>query len=260
MKIFIITQEESFYLPTFLQTVLAKRSQDIVGITILPLTMPKKGWVTTIHEHFQLYGLTTFLRQGTRFAYYRGLSTVERLIPLQRFYSVAAVARHYRLPVYPTARINSSSYLSALEGLEPDVILSINASQVFKYPLLEIPRLGCINVHGALLPQYRGRLPSFWTLLNGDEETGATVHYMNDRLDDGPIIAQRRVKIDPGETQDSLIAKTKRLGAELLIESLDRLEQGEVETVSNDRSQATYYSFPTPLDGQKFRHLGLRFL
>jgi methionyl-tRNA formyltransferase len=125
---------------------------------------------------------------------------------------------------------------------------------------LTLPPHGCINVHGGPLPKYRGRLPSFWALLNGERETGVTVHFMNEELDDGPIILQRRVSIVPGETQHSLILKTKRVGTELLLEALDRLEKGSVETLPNDRSQATYNTFPTPEDGRKFRRLGLRFV
>jgi methionyl-tRNA formyltransferase len=83
---------------------------------------------------------------------------------------------------------------------------------------------------------------------------------MNEDLDDGPIILQRRVPITPGETQHSLILKTKRAGAELLLEALQKLERGPIDTLPNDRTQATYYSFPTPEDGRKFRRLGLRFI
>jgi methionyl-tRNA formyltransferase len=260
MKIFIITQEDAFYLPTFLHTVLVARGKDVVGITILPETTKKKGWSGLIKEHYQLYGLRTFLYQGVRFAFYRGMELIERVVPLKNFYSMRAVAQHYHMPLYPTASINSAAYLDTLRELAPDVIVSINASQVFKRQLLTLPRLGCINVHGALLPKYRGRLPSFWVLFNGEQETGVTVHFMNEELDDGPIIAQRRVPIIPGETQHSLVVKTKKIGAELLLESLDRLEQGTVETRPNDRAQATYNSFPTPADGQEFRRLGLRFV
>jgi methionyl-tRNA formyltransferase len=260
MRIFIITQEDAFYLPTVLHTVLAARRKDVVGITILPETTKKRGWSGLIKEHYQLYGLRTFLYQGMRFVWYRGMDVVTQLVPLGGFYSVRAVVRSYGVPLYPTASINSQTYLNTLQSLAPDVIVSINASQVFKRPLLELPRLGCINVHGAPLPRYRGRLPSFWVLLNRETETGVTVHFMNEELDDGPIIAQRRVPIAPGETQHSLITKTKQIGAELLLESLDRLEKGQVEVQLNDRAQATYYSFPTPEDGRKFRRLGLRFI
>lgn len=260
MKIFIITSEDAFYLPAVLNTILGARGRDVIGVTILPETTKKKGWKGLIREHYELFGLWTFLYQGARFAWCRAADVISRFVPLTRFYSVHAVARHYRTPLYPTTNINSKEFLSTLRNLAPDVIVSVNASQVFKQPLLTLPSYGCINVHGGLLPKYRGRLPSFWALLNGERETGVTVHFMNEELDDGPIILQRRVPIVPGETQHSLILKTKRIGTALLLEALDRLEQGPVETFPNDRSQATYHTFPTPQDGRKFRRLGLRFV
>ncbi|MFQ5903270.1 MAG: methionyl-tRNA formyltransferase [Candidatus Binatia bacterium] len=260
MKIFIITQEEAFYLPTFIRAVLAAREKDVVGMTILPPTVPRKGWWTIINEHYKLYGLRTFLYQGGRFVFYRFMDFVDRFLAIRDFYSVRGVARQCKVPLYPTPSVNSQQYVEALRLLALDVIISINASQVFKRQLLALPRLGCINVHGALLPKYRGRLPSFWVLLNQERETGVTVHFMNEHLDDGPIIAQRRVPIMPGESQHSLILKTKRIGAELLIEVLDQLENGRVNVQTNDRARATYHSFPTPEDGRKFRELGLRFI
>lgn len=260
MKIFLITQEDAFYLPTFLSIILKARSQDVMGITILPETTRKKGWSGLVKEHYRLFGPRAFLYQGVRFIWYRGLDLVTHVVPLPGFYSVQAAARRYRIPCYPAVNINSPAYLDTLRELAPDVIVSVNASQVFKSSLLTLPRLGCINVHGALLPKYRGRLPSFWVLFNGEKETGVTVHFMNERLDDGPIIVQRRVPVVPGETQHSLIVKTKKIGAELLLEALERLEQGQVEVQPNDCAYATYYSFPTPQDGRKFRSLGLRFI
>lgn len=229
-------------------------------MTILPETTKKKGWKGLIREHYELFGLRTFLYQSLRFVWYRGMNVASRVVPLLHFYSVHAVAQYHRTPLFPTVSINNQEFLRTLKTLAPDVIVSVNASQIFKQPLLTLPPLGCINVHGAPLPKYRGRLPSFWALFNGERETGVTVHFMNEELDDGPILLQRPVPIVPGETQHSLIVKTKRIGAELLLEALDRLEKGPITTLPNDRSQATYYSFPTPEDGKKFRRLGLRFV
>jgi methionyl-tRNA formyltransferase len=260
MRIVIITQEETFYLPTLMHIVLQARSKDVVGMTILPATMPKKGWRATLQEHLALFGLRTFLYQGLRFGLYRLGDLAGRILPLASFYSVRAVARHFDVPLLSTNNINGVAYLASLRALSPDLIVSVNAPQVFKRGLLRLPRAGCINVHGALLPKYRGRLPSFWVLLNAEKETGVTVHFMNEHLDDGPIILQRTVPITPHETQHSLLLKTKKAGAELLLEALEALERGTVEPQVNAREQATYYSFPTPQDGRKFRALGLRFI
>jgi methionyl-tRNA formyltransferase len=260
VRIVIITQEETFYLPTFLRIFLHGRSTDVMGITIMPATMPKKGWRATLREHFALFGLRTFLYQSVRFCLYRLGDLAGRRLPLPSFFSVRAVAQHFCIPLLPTHDINSAEYLGRLRALAPDVIISVNAPQIFRRRLLALPRLGCINVHGALLPKYRGRLPSFWVLLNGEKETGVTVHFMNEHLDDGPIILQRPVPIAPRESQHSLLLKTKKLGAELLLEAIEQLERGGVELKDNAREQATSYTFPTPEDGRRFRQQGLRFI
>ncbi|MEW6269384.1 MAG: formyltransferase family protein [Thermodesulfobacteriota bacterium] len=260
LRAFIITQEDCLYLPQFLHTVLRHRRANVVGITILPALMPKQTWTSTLKDHLELYGPSQFLRQSFRYAFRRGLGLVGRAVPLPSFYTVAAVAEHHGLPRIETSNVNSKEYLDQLRRLNLDLVISINASQKFKRDILALPRLGCINVHGALLPRYRGRLPSFWVLANGEKETGATVHFMNEELDDGPILLQERVPIEPDDTQDSLIRKTKAVGARLLVEAIDRLEQGSASTLPNDRSQATYFSFPTRADGLRLRQQGRRFL
>jgi methionyl-tRNA formyltransferase len=256
----MITQEDCLYLPQFIDTVLGQRGANIVGITILPTLMPRQTWWSAIRDHLALYGPIQFLRQSIRYAYRKGLALVGERLPTGDLYSVAAVAKRHGIPLMATGSVNAADYLDRLRGMNLDLIISINASQKFKTGILSLPRLGCINVHGALLPRYRGRLPSFWVLANGEKETGATVHFMNEDLDDGPILIQERVPIEPTDTQDSLIRKTKAVGARLIVESIDRLERGSVTTLPNDRAQATYYSFPTKEDGQRLRQQGRRFL
>lgn len=259
-RVFVVTQEDCLFLPRFLDTVITARRADVVGMTILPTLMPKQTWTSTLRDHLALYGPAQFLAQSFRYAWRRGLGILGDRLPLPGPYSVAAVARRHGVPILEATSVNAAEYLDRLRALDLDLIVSVNASQKFRKGILELPRLGCINVHGALLPRYRGRLPSFWVLVNGEKETGATVHFMNEDLDDGPILLQERVAIEPDDTQDTLIAKTKAVGARLLIEAIDRLARGDATTAPNDRSQATYNSFPTREDGLRLRRLGRRFL
>lgn len=245
MRIFIVTQEESVYLPTFLDEVLRVRGKDVCGMVILPELMPNTSWRTTLRDHLSLYGTGGFVRLVLRYGSHRVLDRLQRLrLPIPGLHSVRGVARRHRVRLYETRSINDPGFLETLRGLMPDIVVSVNASQKFGRRLLDLPKWGCINVHGALLPRYRGRLPSFWVLANGERETGATVHVMNTELDDGPIIRQERLAIEPSDTQHSLIMKTKRLGCRLLLEALDLIQAGRVVLFPNDRSRATYYSFP----------------
>lgn len=123
--------------------------------------------------------------------------------------------------------------------------------------LLAHPPEGVINIHGALLPKYRGKLPSFWVLAHGEEKTGVTVHYMNEELDDGPIIVQREVPIELDDTLHSLVLRSKvQYGASALAEAVRQIMEGEVDPKENDESEATYFSFPTPDAIQRFRDQG----
>jgi methionyl-tRNA formyltransferase len=99
-------------------------------------------------------------------------------------------------------------------------------------------------------------LPSFWTLLNGEREGGVTVHYMNPGIDDGPIIEQRRFAIHPDDTVDTLIRRSKAVGAELLADVLGKLRTGTITTRPNNPAEGTYYSFPTRKDVSRLRALG----
>jgi methionyl-tRNA formyltransferase len=246
MRVFIVTQEEAIYLPTFLDTLLRARGRDVCGMVILPALMPNTTWGRTLRDHLGLYGIGGFLKLALRVAVHRLGDRLQHWLPIPGIHSVAAAARRHGVCVYETHSVNDGAFLDALERLEPDVVVSINASQKFGARLLAAPRWGCINVHGALLPKYRGRLPSFWVLANGERETGATVHLMNTDLDDGPIIRQETVPIAPTDTQHTLIRKTKTLGCRLLLEALDLIESGRIVLFPNDRRRATYYSFPKP--------------
>src|SRR5262249_16753072 len=144
----------------------------------------------------------------------------------------------------------------AHQGLRPALTVSVAAAHMFKDPLAKTPTLGCINIHGALLPRYRGMLPSFWTLFNGEREGGVTVHYMNPGIDDGSIIAQRRFPIHDRDTVETLIGRSKALGAEVLTEVLARIKRGDVATAPNNAADGTYYSSPPRTDVQSLKARG----
>ena len=159
------------------------------------------------------------------------------------------MARGRGIPILRPASVNAPDFVAHVrDTLRPDLIVSVAASQIFKEPLLALPSRGCINIHGALLPRYRGMLPSFWTLFNGEREGGVTVHYMSAGIDDGSIIAQRRFPIHDHDTVETLIGRSKALGAEVLSEVLREIKRGAVATAPNNAAEGTYYSFPTRTD------------
>jgi methionyl-tRNA formyltransferase len=249
MRILFITCDDVFYLPRFFTRVLGQWGADTTALVLLP---PLRDLKTTIRRSYDLYGPWGFFKNSFRYAVRKAAARAG----LQGL-SVDGVARGHGVPVLRPATVNAPEFVAYVrDTLRPDLIVSVAASQIFKEPLLAIPRLGCVNIHGALLPRYRGMLPSFWTLFNGEREGGVTVHYMNAGIDDGGIIAQRRFPIQPNDTVEVLIGRSKALGAELLCDVIGQIQRGEVKTLPNDPAQSTYYSFPSRTDVRVLRARG----
>ena len=256
MTIAFITADDVFYLPRFFQRVLADWGRETKAMVILP---PLRSFKVTVQRSWELYGPWGFVRTSSRYAVRKAAARALPWVPACRRLSVAGVAGEHGIPVHTPASVNAPDFVEFLrDTVRPDLIVSVAASQIFKEPLLRVPPMGCINIHGALLPRYRGMLPSFWTLYNGEREGGVTVHYMNPGIDDGAIIAQRRFPIHAGDTVETLIGRSKALGAEVLTDVLGRIARGDVVTAPNDAGEGTYYSFPTRSDVRSLRARGRR--
>jgi methionyl-tRNA formyltransferase len=136
----------------------------------------------------------------------------------------------------------------------------VAAPQVFREPLIGLPRLGCINIHNSKLPKYRGMLPNFWQMFHGEKTVGTTIHRINAGIDDGEILMQEETLIHAGEDLDSLIRRTKVLGARFMVEMLRRFRTNEVRALPNPKEEATYFTFPTRRDVAEFRKRGFRLI
>jgi methionyl-tRNA formyltransferase len=154
---------------------------------------------------------------------------------------VKTFAREHGIPVHQPAKIKSNEEVrSVFENVSPDACVVAAYGKILAAWLLAIPRLGCINVHASLLPNYRGAAPINWAMANGERETGITIMQMDAGMDTGPMLARRATPIGEEETAPELSSRLAQLGAELLSETLPRVELGEVEPVSQDDSEATY--------------------
>jgi methionyl-tRNA formyltransferase len=140
---------------------------------------------------------------------------------------------------------NDPAFLDRLRRLSPDLVLSVFALQRFGPELLTIPRIGCINLHSAPLPEYRGLHSSFWSLYNGERESGFSIHFMNEDWDAGPIIMERRFPISPGETVYSLDRRKMAIVPSLLSDALDALIEDRVVARENHPDRGAYYSVPS---------------
>lgn len=133
------------------------------------------------------------------------------------------------IKVYQPEKIRKNeTFLAELKALKPDVIVVVAYGKILPKTILEIPKYGCINVHGSLLPKYRGSAPIQWAIINGEETTGITTMYMDEGMDTGDMILKKEVRIAPEDTYGTLYEKLKKVGGRLIIETLEKIADGLV--------------------------------
>ena len=144
------------------------------------------------------------------------------------------------LPVFQPVKMRDGEALTVLQELKPDLIAVAAYGKILPVDILELPPLGCVNVHSSLLPKYRGAAPINWAILNGEDETGVTIQRMAEGVDTGDVLAQVSTPIDISENAAQLLARLARLGAELLIKTVRELEAGLARPVPQDESRASH--------------------
>lgn len=261
MNVVFITQDDPFYVRLFFEEFFHRYPDrdGIRGVVIAP-PMGKKGFAALIRQMYDFYGPLDFLRVGFKYVGYKLAAKLPSALRGSRFFSIEQVCRHHGVAVTHASRLNESSFLEWLRGQEPDLVISVAAPQIFREELIGIPRLGCINIHNARLPKYRGMLPNFWQMFNGEKSVGTTIHRINAKIDEGDILLQEDTPIESGETLDALIRRTKRSGARLMIRMLEQFRDGEVHALPNRSEEATYFTFPTRDQVRVFRQRGYRLL
>jgi len=166
------------------------------------------------------------------------------------FDSVAELAASRGIPAFAPDDINHPLWVERIKELAPDIIFSFYYRNMIKQPILNIPPKGCLNLHGSLLPKYRGRCPINWVLVNGEKETGVTLHYMTPRPDDGDIVGQKKFSITDDDTARSLHEKAAQAASVMLDETLPKIKNGTISGKPQDHSKSTYYGGRRPADGE----------
>ncbi|HEX5009657.1 MAG TPA: formyltransferase [Planctomycetota bacterium] len=166
------------------------------------------------------------------------------------FGSVASLASGAGIPVFLTESIHDARWIGHLRALRPDVLFSFYYRHLVRRTILEIPRLGAYNLHGSLLPRYRGRCPVNWQLVHGERESGVTLHVMTPRADAGDIVGQERVAVGPDDTAGELYARLNRAADVLLERTLDDLLAGRAPRTPQDESRASVFGGRRPEDGR----------
>ena len=140
---------------------------------------------------------------------------------------VKEFALEKELNIYQPEKVKKNTeFIDEIKNLNPDVICVVAYGKILPKEILEIPKLGCVNVHGSLLPKYRGAAPIQWAVLNGDKVTGITTMYMDEGMDTGDMILKEEVTIGEDETTGELWDRLSKIGGNLLVETLNKIEQG----------------------------------
>ncbi|WP_112487157.1 formyltransferase [Thiomonas sp. X19] len=166
------------------------------------------------------------------------------------FDSVAAVAAEHGIPVALVDQAVDDALLERIARLAPDYIFSFYFRRMLPASLLAAARIAALNMHGSLLPKYRGRVPVNWAVLHGESETGATLHVMEAKPDAGDIVAQQAVPILPDDTAKDVFDKVTVAAEIALWGVLPRLQRGEVPRRANDLAQGSYFGGRKPEDGR----------
>lgn len=153
---------------------------------------------------------------------------------------VKSIAEQHKLPVLQPERVKNQDFVDSLKSLSPDLVVVSAYGQILPKTIIEIPKMGCINVHPSLLPKYRGAAPMNWTLIKGETQTGVTIMLMDEGMDTGDILTQEETAIGPEETFGELHDRLAVKGAELLLKTIEMIISGAVQRTPQDSARATY--------------------
>jgi len=253
MKIVIITQDEPFYLADNLKYLIEILPVDtkIVGCVVNDVSPfgKKETFFQKAKKTYDIFGLSFFIHYSIKFIKSKFDSSKD----------VIKILDKYNIPrIILSKPINEHSSVDKIESYSPDLLVSILGNQIFKEPIINLAPKGCINLHTALLPKYRGLMPSFWVMKNSEKYTGISVFFVDKGIDSGPIIVQEKIEIGD-RTQEELITYTKKLGMESIVKAIELIKNDKVELIENDASKMTYFSFPTKADVLEFKQKGKRF-
>jgi UDP-4-amino-4-deoxy-L-arabinose formyltransferase/UDP-glucuronic acid dehydrogenase (UDP-4-keto-hexauronic acid decarboxylating) len=166
------------------------------------------------------------------------------------FGSVKNWALQKNITVYTTEEVNSPQWIAKIAAINPDIIFSFYYRKMICRKILDLPKIGAFNLHGSLLPAYRGRCPVNWVIINGEEQTGVTLHCMVEKPDAGDIVGQKAVVIELSDTAKTLYDKLCGAAKELLDEVLPLIKKGEIPRQKQDLKAGSYYGGRRPEDGR----------
>tara|TARA_B110000438_G_scaffold18396_2_gene17077 strand:- start:1557 stop:2321 length:765 start_codon:yes stop_codon:yes gene_type:complete len=253
MRIVIITQNEPFYLGKnidYLLSILPREYEVVAAVIASPSPFGKKeSFIKKAKKTFDVFGFKFFIFYSIKYIlhYFDSTKSVKKVL-----------FKNNVTEIELSKSINHKSSIKIIESFKPDLLVSIQGNEIFKNPIIKLAKKGCINLHTALLPKYRGLMPTFWALKNNEKYTGVSVFFVDEGIDSGPIIVQKKIEIK-NQTQEQLIIQTKKIGMEAIVEAINLINENTFTLVENDDSKKSYFSFPKKSDVDFFKKIGKSF-
>jgi folate-dependent phosphoribosylglycinamide formyltransferase PurN len=224
------------------------------------LIKKRKNEIAAIVIVSQLKG-SLFKRISSFFKYLRRTSLLFLLYKLYEGFGSSSVfnfAKKNGIPVIKANDINDPSLLDEIKKIKPDLSLCFFANQIMKRSIISAARFGTLNIHGSILPKYKGAAQYFWYLYNDDSEGGVTIHYIDEKLDTGDIIIQKKFHVKKSDSMYSLHLKIGKIGGELYDKVIDSFKNGKIRRKPQIKDKGGYLTLPTSREMGNFREKGLK--
>lgn len=248
MKVVLLTQDSPLFVAQAIENLikLMPIGSEISGSILFSAGLPgKQNKTQQLIKTWKVFGTAFTLRYLRKFIIGKLFSR-----------STQAILKKHNIPFFSlTTSINSNESLSKIKQFQPDLLISIVGNQIFKKPLIELAPKGCLNLHTAPLPKYRGVMPTFWQMKNNETQSAASVFFVDEGIDSGKILVQKPFNIR-GLTLEECITKGKSEGIKAVCEAIRLIMQGEYVLKPNPDEQMTYFSSPTREDILEFKRGG----
>jgi methionyl-tRNA formyltransferase len=259
MRIEFLTQEDSLYVLPFFDEFFRHYGGEFEVTRISCCrVMGKRHRKQLLQELSWLYGVFGLARLLLQAGTTKLLASFPRSRMAAQFYSIAQLARAYRIEYSRVGNPNHEDFIRGLQKRSPGLLVSVACPYILKQKVIEVPSQGCINIHHAPLPRYKGMMPTFWQLYHGERELGVTIHTMSAKVDEGEALLQESFPFERGESLHQLVRKTKRHGAHCVARVLRSLISNTAVPVRLDQAQGSYFTFPRREEALEFRRRGLR--
>jgi len=259
MQIEFLTQDDPLYILPFFEEFFVQFGDEfqITRVNCCP-TMGSRPKSQLAQELLWLYGVMGLGQLVSRAALGQAFGLLPRGPRSSRYFSMRQLCRAYRIPLVHIGNPNQPDFVEGLRERNPDLLISVACPYILKDHILKMPRLGCVNIHHAPLPRYKGMMPTFWQMYHGEHSVGVTVHYMGTKVDEGRILLQENLAIRPSESLDALIRRSKRHGAHCMARVVRAIGSGDANAMEAPAVQGSYFTFPKREEIAEFHKRGFR--